>query len=51
MRWFEAADGSIAAWQNDQQKKVTYDLEAQMTGATKVKTASSQSTWWEHLIQ
>jgi isocitrate dehydrogenase len=40
MRWFEAADAienGIA--KTIQQKKVTYDLERQMEGATKVKTS------------
>ncbi len=40
MKWNEAADGierGIA--KTIQQKKVTYDLERQMTGATKVKTS------------
>jgi len=40
MRWFEAADGierGIA--RTIQQKKVTYDLERQMEGATKVKSS------------
>ena len=40
MRWFEAADAienGIA--KTIQQKKVTYDLERQMSGATKVKTS------------
>jgi isocitrate dehydrogenase len=40
LRWFEAADAienGIA--KTIQQKKVTYDLERQMSGATKVKTS------------
>jgi isocitrate dehydrogenase len=40
MKWWEAADGiekGIA--RTIQQKKVTYDLERQMAGATKVKTS------------
>jgi isocitrate dehydrogenase len=40
MKWSEAADAierGIA--KTIQQKKVTYDLERQMTGATKVKTS------------
>jgi isocitrate dehydrogenase len=40
LRWWEAADAienGIA--KTIQQKKVTYDLERQMQGATKVKTS------------
>ena len=39
-RWFEAADGiERGVAKTIQQKKVTYDLERQMAGATKVKTS------------
>jgi isocitrate dehydrogenase len=40
MRWFEAADAIERGMATTiQQKKVTYDLERQMEGATKVKTS------------
>jgi isocitrate dehydrogenase len=40
MRWFEAADAIERGMARTiQQKRVTYDLERQMTGATKVKTS------------
>ncbi|HEX8254710.1 MAG TPA: isocitrate dehydrogenase (NADP(+)) [Thermoanaerobaculia bacterium] len=40
MKWFEAADAiETGIAKTIQQKKVTYDLERQMTGATKVKTS------------
>jgi isocitrate dehydrogenase len=40
LRWFEAADGvERGVARTIQQKKVTYDLERQMEGATKVKTS------------
>src|SRR5687768_3897330 len=40
MKWWEAADGIEAGMAKTiQQKKVTYDLERQMQGATKVKTS------------
>jgi len=40
MRWFEAADAiERGLARTIQQKKVTYDLERQMPGATKVKTS------------
>jgi isocitrate dehydrogenase len=40
MRWFEAADAiETGMAKTIQQKKVTYDLERQMQGATKVKTS------------
>ena len=40
MRWFEAADAiETGIARTIQQKKVTYDLERQMQGATKVKTS------------
>ncbi|PYQ30480.1 MAG: NADP-dependent isocitrate dehydrogenase [Acidobacteria bacterium] len=48
MRWFEAADAienGIAKTIRD--KKVTYDLERQMTGATKVKT----SEFGRHIVE
>jgi isocitrate dehydrogenase len=48
LRWFEAADAienGIA--KTIQQKKVTYDLERQMSGATKVKT----SEFAKHIVE
>jgi len=40
MKWFEAADAiETGIAKTIQQKKVTYDLERQMQGATKVKTS------------
>jgi isocitrate dehydrogenase len=40
MKWWEAADGIEQGMARTiQQKKVTYDLERQMQGATKVKTS------------
>ena len=40
LKWFEAADGiERGVARTIQQKKVTYDLERQMAGATKVKTS------------
>ncbi len=40
LHWFEAADGvERGVARTIQQKKVTYDLERQMEGATKVKTS------------
>ena len=40
MKWFEAADAiESGIAKTIQQKKVTYDLERQMEGATKVKTS------------
>ena len=40
LRWFEAADAiENGIGKTIQQKKVTYDLERQMEGATKVKTS------------
>jgi isocitrate dehydrogenase len=40
MKWWEAADGIEAGMARTiQQKKVTYDLERQMQGATKVRTS------------
>jgi isocitrate dehydrogenase len=40
MKWYEAADGiENGVARTIQQKKVTYDLERQMSGATKVKTS------------
>jgi isocitrate dehydrogenase len=40
MRWYEAADAIERAMAKTiLQKKVTYDLERQMTGATKVSTS------------
>jgi len=40
MKWFEAADAiETGMARTIQQKKVTYDLERQMQGATKVKTS------------
>jgi isocitrate dehydrogenase len=40
LRWFEAADGIERGMAKTiQQKKVTYDLERQMEGATKVKSS------------
>jgi len=48
MKWFEAADAiERGVAQTIRQKKVTYDLERQMTGATKVKT----SEFAKHIVE
>ncbi|HYH06293.1 MAG TPA: isocitrate dehydrogenase (NADP(+)) [Thermoanaerobaculia bacterium] len=47
LRWFEAADAiETGIAKTIQQKKVTYDLERQMEGATKVKT----SEFAQHIV-
>ena len=45
--WNEAADLIIASLEKTiAQKRVTYDFERLMTGATLLKTASSGRRWW-----
>jgi len=50
LRWFEAAEAIEAAVAKTiSQKKVTYDLERQMAGATKVSTSEFGRTIVENI--
>jgi isocitrate dehydrogenase len=48
--WKESADMIVKALENTiKQKRVTYDLERQMTGATKLKTSEFASAIIENM--